>query len=144
MIRPRTLLYFTLWAGIGVAMLVTLFMRDTLDVTVERDRSPVFVTLSDGSIRNDYTLKVQNKLGEPQEIWIFLDGALWMDMEIQGERIPKVTVPADSQRAFRVFITGDRGAAQSERTPIKFVLENAETHERAFYDSVFIAPEPGG
>ncbi len=143
-IRPRTLIYFTLWAGIGIAMVVTLFMRDTLDVTVERDRNPVFVTLSDGSIRNGYTLKVQNKQGSRQDIWVFLETGEWLQMEIQDLDGNRVEAPADSQKTLRIFVVSPEGALPNERTDIRFRLENPLTKERVFYKSVFIGPEAGG
>ena len=41
-------------------------LRAALDLNVLHDRNPLFVTLSDGSIRNGYTLKILNKAREPQ------------------------------------------------------------------------------
>ena len=53
-----------LFGGIGLALLIVLAMRDTLDVNVIRDRNPLYVTLSDGSIRNGYEIKILNMRGE--------------------------------------------------------------------------------
>ena len=64
-IRPRTILYTVLWSAIGIGMVVALFMRDQIGLTVAHDRNPLFVTLSDGTIRNAYSLKIQNMTGEP-------------------------------------------------------------------------------
>ena len=50
--RTRTYIYIALLGGISLALLTVLAMRDTLDVNVIHDRNPLFVTLSDGSIRN--------------------------------------------------------------------------------------------
>jgi cytochrome c oxidase accessory protein FixG len=50
-IRPRTLLYGAMLSAVGAILLVAFFLRTTVEVSVLRDRSPVFVTLSDGSIR---------------------------------------------------------------------------------------------
>ena len=41
-------------------MLCSIATRSTLDLNVIRDRSPPFVRLADGSIRNDYALKLIN------------------------------------------------------------------------------------
>src|SRR5690606_11286607 len=56
-IRPRTLVYVGVWAMVGLAMLAVLLTRSRLDVNVLHDRNPVFVQLSDGSVRNGYTVK---------------------------------------------------------------------------------------
>src|SRR3546814_18653824 len=60
LLRPRTLIYTALWAAIGLGMLFTLGQRTRLDLAVQRERSPLYVQLSDGAIRNDYTLKLSN------------------------------------------------------------------------------------
>ncbi|MEL6197996.1 MAG: cytochrome c oxidase accessory protein CcoG, partial [Pseudomonadota bacterium] len=60
LVRPRTILYFLLWSSIGVAMVVMLFMRQEIGLTVAPERNPVYVQLSDGSVRNSYDLKIQN------------------------------------------------------------------------------------
>ena len=65
-IRPRTFVYLAIWMGIGIAMLASLAVRDRLDISVLQDRNPLFVTLSDGSIRNGYTVKVLNMEQRPR------------------------------------------------------------------------------
>src|SRR5690606_10033992 len=62
-LRPRTLLYFTLWGGIGVALIVALFMRSPIDFNITPARDPLYVQLADGGIRNIYTLRLRNKQG---------------------------------------------------------------------------------
>ena len=60
-------------------MLGFLLTRDRLDVNVLHDRNPVVVQLSDGSIRNGYTIKVLNMKPEPRFIvalWSCI-AALW-------------------------------------------------------------------
>ena len=47
-LRLRTLIYFGAWAAIGLVMVVALLARDRLQVNVQHDRNPVYVTLSDG------------------------------------------------------------------------------------------------
>ena len=56
-IRPRTLIYFVGWAAIGLAMLTVLALRSPLDINVLHDRNPLYVQLSDGSVRNGYDVK---------------------------------------------------------------------------------------
>ena len=71
------------WAGIGVALIVALFLRDTIDLTVRHERNPVFVTLSDGSIRNTYEVRLRNKQAEERPFHISLtsDHDLFADLE---------------------------------------------------------------
>ena len=48
--------------------------RTVLEVNVLHDRNPPFVLLSDGSIRNGYTVKILNKLHEPREFALAVRG----------------------------------------------------------------------
>jgi cytochrome c oxidase accessory protein FixG len=55
--RPRTMIYTSLWSAVGIGLVVALFIRSDIDVTVAPVRNPTFVTLSDGSIRNTYDVR---------------------------------------------------------------------------------------
>ena len=48
-------------AIVGVIMLTALMLRPELEVSVLHDRNPLYVQLSDGGLRNGYTVKVLNK-----------------------------------------------------------------------------------
>src|SRR3546814_6291549 len=74
LLRPRTLIYTALWAAIGLGMLFTLGQRTRLDLAVQRERSPLYVQLSDGAIRNDYTLKLRNMELRPRRVEVAIDG----------------------------------------------------------------------
>src|SRR4029079_7490331 len=60
-VRARTIVYASLIAVVCSIMLYALVTRSLLDVNVLHDRNPVAVKLSDGSIRNGYTLRFLNK-----------------------------------------------------------------------------------
>src|SRR3546814_7415053 len=64
-------------------MLFTLGQRTRLDLAVQRERSPLYVQLSDGAIRNDYTLKLRNMELRPRRVEVAIDGLpgarLWID-----------------------------------------------------------------
>src|SRR5690606_17755824 len=63
-VRPRTLVYFVIWAGIGLAMLTVLSLRSPLDLNVLHDRNPLYVQLQDGTVRNGYDVKILNMTPE--------------------------------------------------------------------------------
>ncbi|MEL6316837.1 MAG: cytochrome c oxidase accessory protein CcoG [Pseudomonadota bacterium] len=143
-IRPRTLLYFTLWAGIGVFMVVHLFMRDAIDISVLRDRNPQFVTLSDGSVRNGYTFKVSNKELETGSFRVAITGAPGLRLLLQDDDTTGFVVPADKQRALRAFVIAPAGwrppegvAPGAESVPIRVWAENLITRERTSYETSF-------
>jgi len=139
-VRPRTLLYTGLWAGIGVAMTVALFIRPDIDVNVSPIRSPVFITMADGSIRNAYEIRLRNKHGEPRffHVSVTSDEALFF-VEIQGEEFTIVEVPSDATRTIRVYLSAAQNSkpATQSRTEIRFWVEDIISAERAYANTIF-------
>ncbi|QYZ68160.1 cytochrome c oxidase accessory protein CcoG [Neotabrizicola shimadae] len=142
--RPRTILYFTLWSGIGVALIVALFLRSTIDVNVTPIRNPLYVQLSDGSVRNDYVLRLRNKHGEPREFFITVKSPAPLIVALEGEQGLSVVVPANETKTQKVYLTAPKGTigATTERTDIRFWIEDIseqtpDSIERVFKDSVF-------
>jgi cytochrome c oxidase accessory protein FixG len=74
-VRPRTLLYAGLIAALGVFMAYGLATRATLAMDIIRDRNPAFVRLSDGSVRNGYTVKILNMRPTTRDIVVRIDDA---------------------------------------------------------------------
>jgi cytochrome c oxidase accessory protein FixG len=140
-IRPRTILYTMLWTAIGVAMVVALFMRDSIGLTVARDRNPLFVTLSDGTIRNAYTVKIQNMNAEPHPFRISVKSEPELRLDIQGMDQNEFEIDADQARKLRVFLLARPWFTMAERTPVRIWVEDLATHERASYDTHFQGPD---
>jgi cytochrome c oxidase accessory protein FixG len=142
--RRRTIVYTTLWALIGVGLLVALFVRPEIDMTVAQVRNPTFVTLSDGTIRNAYDIRLRNKHGEPRlfHVWLPSDSPLELRVE-GGATRHSVTVPANETKRVRAYVdasTNDTAAGQ-ERTPIRFWVADLVSEERAHVDSLFFGKE---
>ncbi|TKW68171.1 MAG: cytochrome c oxidase accessory protein CcoG [Paracoccus denitrificans] len=131
-LRPRTLLYFGLWSLIGVGLVVALFMRSPFDLNVTPVRNPLYVTLSDGAIRNTYELRLRNK---QHEVTSFTVGATARDgtplsdtvLRLEGAKAATVDVPADQTAALRVYLTAAPGSALGgvASTDIELVVSDA-------------------
>ena len=139
-VRPRTVLYFVLWSGVGVAMIVSLFMRDSINLTVERDRNPVYVQLSGGEIRNGFTLRVSNQNHEPRPFVLSFRSALPLEASLQGVEGLRFEVPADQQRQLRLLLTTTGDAAPPERADVQLWIEDLVTRERVSAETMFLAP----
>jgi polyferredoxin len=72
--RIRTMMYTGLWALVGFGLVFALFIRPEIDMTVAPVRNPTFVTLSDGSIRNTYDVRLLNKHGEDRPFRMSVTG----------------------------------------------------------------------
>ena len=137
--RPRILLYTVLWAGIGLALLYALATRTDLTLSVEPIRNPINVTLSDGSIRNAYELRLRNMTGYPREVVISASSEAPLRLELQGVEGPRVTVPANETLRQRAYLTGapDSPANARASMPVEILATDADGSARAGEDSVF-------
>ena len=108
--RPRTLIYFGVWTAIGMAMLFSLGQRTRLDLAVQHERSPLYVQLSDGHIRNNYTLKLRNMETRPRRVAVTVSGlpgaALWTSAGSRDDAAQRVemSLPPDSVTSVKLFI----------------------------------------
>ncbi len=124
--RPRTIAYFFVWAGIGVGMLFALGERTRVDLSVQQGRNPTWVRLSDGSVRNNYTVKIRNMQARPRTMEIGLEklpgAVMWSESgrrETAGSTV-RVEVPADQVASTRLFIAAPPGG--ETREPVVFTV----------------------
>jgi len=107
--RPRTIIYLALIALVGGLVVAGLATRSDTSLTVLHDRNPLFVALSDGSVRNGYEIKIVNKQHRAREFRIALDGisgAALSRPALATDGAPdSVSVPADTVRAVRLYVT---------------------------------------
>jgi cytochrome c oxidase accessory protein FixG len=144
-IRPRTVLYSAVYAAIGVAMLVALVMRDRLDVNVIADRNPVYVVLSDGSIRDGYQVKVLNMIPQERRFRLVvqdLPGATVHESgtDASGASSIDVTVEPDRLKNIKLFVTVPRDRITAVRMPFHFVVTEIGGDEQESQESTFEAP----
>ena len=125
-------------------MIFTLATRASEGISVIHDRNPMFVRLSDGSVRNGYTIRIVNKQlkkrefalgfnGLPATLIDFVgvppreDGELWID------------VGPDQTRELRVVVT-DYGLPPPPKTAVVFRLTDIATGQQAIAYDHFFAP----
>jgi cytochrome c oxidase accessory protein FixG len=137
--RPRTVLYTTLWSLVGIGLVVALFMRSDIDLTVAPVRNPTFVTLSDGTIRNTYEVRLRNKHGDARPFQISVSGDETLEVSLEGAEGTVVTVPADEMKLQRVYVLAppNSAAAKSERTDFRIWVEDTTNADRVYKDTVF-------
>ena len=122
LLRPRTLYYGVALTLVSGLMVWGFVGRKELDVHALRDRNPAMVRLSDGAVRNGYTLKIANRTFEPTTVEVRFAG-------IEGAKLRSPGKPAGEPLRFevepnrvtpvRVFVTvpyeqvgeGQKGAA---------------------------------
>src|SRR5215471_18539594 len=121
-VRPRTVIYATVIAVVGAIMLYALLTRSLLDVNVLHDRNPVAVKLSDGSIRNAYTVRLLNKRGFDRVIAIDVDGPVNATVHVVGvdsitQDRPMIVIGRDQTAELRVLVTAPAGDNPGKSVP---------------------------
>lgn len=145
LIRPRTLIYAGLLTVVASIMLVALLMRPSVEITVQRDRSPLFVTLSDGSIQNGYTFKILNKTPAAHTYTLVVAGVPEARLSVVGTvtaegQSVEVSADRDTVETYRVYVRAPRKQLGAESTPLTFRLTETKEGNAASYTSVFLAP----
>ncbi|EIE53122.1 protein rdxA [Salipiger aestuarii] len=137
--RPRVIVYTALWSLVGVGLVIALFLRPDVEMTVAPVRNPTFVVLSDGSIRNTYDVRLRNKHGEDRPYALSIDGNSDLTITLEGEDDLVVEVPANETYLQRVYVTAPRATpeAQNERTEFVLRLEDTTNGNTATRDTVF-------
>jgi len=143
-IRPRTILYAVLIVAVSAVMLYALGTRSTLDVNVQHDRNPLFVRLTDGSVRNGYTVKILNKQHAAARFAIAFEGLPAHQVSIVGREpgdSTGVDVASDRLAAFRVFVSVPAEALEGDATDITVVITEEGGGRTARTSSIFRGPE---
>jgi polyferredoxin len=119
---------------------------------VSQDRNPVYVMMSDGQVRNGYTVKVLNKEARPRDFMVSVEGLpgarIWEALDTRGEAAPtyRVRVRPDGLETLHLYVKAPTAVLAGERTDFRFVAVAADSGERAGEDARFDAPagtEPG-
>lgn len=111
-LKARSLFYASILTLVCGIMLHSLIYKPILEITAIPDRSPVFVRLSDGSIRNGYKIKISNKTHERKTFTLKVS-----DPQQAILKAPTILrVNANEVRAFKVFVT----------LPQSFLAQNQE------------------
>ncbi|MFA5538928.1 MAG: cytochrome c oxidase accessory protein CcoG [Gemmobacter sp.] len=139
-LRPRTILYTTLWSAVGIGLVVALFLRPDIDLSVTPVRNPTYVTLSDGSIRNTYDIRLRNQSHEERAFAITLADGHALELSVEGEDDPAgVRVAPDATRTLRIYLVAPAGSAEAgvDRLDLRLWVEDTASTNRVRADTIF-------
>ena len=147
-LRPRTLVYLGIWSAIGLGMLFALGVRQHFDLSAAKDRNPPFMLMSDGAVRNAYTLKLRNMEARPREMVVKLGGlpgaVMWSDFISRdaAARSLAFKVAPDQTQAVRVYVIAPAGTREQAFTFILSALDQdgAKAAETDTSETRFDAP----
>ncbi len=148
-IRPRTIIYVFVLALVGIIMLAALLLRAETEVNVIADRNPLFVLLSNGDVRNGYTVKILNKGDAASRFAVSvegLDGAALTRGQVRDENELGLLVPADTLKSGKFFVQlprKDFTQLAAERATVSFdiVITEQSTGKRVVESVSFKGPD---
>jgi len=126
-------------------MLYTLATRQTEAISVIHDRNPVFVRLSDGELRNGFTVRILNKLLEPRSFVLTVEGLSDLELRVAGDdtvggRTVVVPVGPDQTREVRVLISTYQALPPAASIPLTFRITDPATGRQARSVDYFRGP----
>jgi polyferredoxin len=132
-------------AAVGAVMLYALLTRTLLDVNVLHDRNPVAVKLSDGSIRNAYTVRLLNKRGFDRVVAIDIDGPANATVHVVGadsvtQDRPMIILGRDQTTELRILVTAPTESNPEKLIPVNFHVTDIGLGEVASATDHFVTP----
>ncbi len=145
--RPRTLIYVALLTLVSGLIAYGLATRSEAHLSIERDRSGLYVTLSDGSIRNTFEVKIHNKTNFPQLFTLDIAGLPPSAEVWANNRSPEplgsmlLMADADTVASYTILVAVPREDVTAASVDLTFQV-TSEMGEVATQRSVFRGPSP--
>jgi cytochrome c oxidase accessory protein FixG len=135
-VRPRTAFYAAIIAIVSAVMLYTFATRVSEGISVIHDRNPMFVRLSDGELRNAYTVRILNKSLEARSFILTVDGLTDLDLKVVGDhvttgRMAVIAVGPDQTHELRVLVGTYSPLPPAASIPLTFRITDTKTGQRA-------------
>lgn len=105
LLQPRTFYYSFILILVSGLMLYSLINKPTIETSLVQERNPLFIILSDGSVRNVYNLKIINKTHQAKNFKISLAKPNFGTLKIVNYDENNIIVPAETALDFRTMVS---------------------------------------
>jgi cytochrome c oxidase accessory protein FixG len=134
--RLRTAFYAAVIAIVGAIMIYTFATRSSEGISVIHDRNPMYVRLSDGEIRNAFTVRILNKSLETKSFVLTVDGLTDLDLKVVGDvvttgRMVVVAVGPDRTYELRALVSSYSPLPPAASIPLTFRISDMATGRQA-------------
>jgi len=148
-IHGRTVIYSAIMIIAALSLLYVLLTRSLVDVNILHNRNPIFILLSDGSIRNGYTVKILNKKLQPQKFILGVEGIAGLEMQVAGaekkaQKEVVIEVPANGIKSIRLFLRAKASSLKAEQNSFRFVVRDLKNTESTTHEAIFYRPKDDG
>ncbi len=140
LLRPKTFYYSAILLIVGGFIIFNLSNKSELKADIIPDRNPLFVMLSNGDIRNGYTIKISNKTFEDKYYSLDIKGIDYLEIKSE-EAVNDLAVKAGEVTNFKVYVTVDDEVLKNSngRNAINFVITDKQNNQPVQVGSVFIS-----
>jgi cytochrome c oxidase accessory protein FixG len=134
MLQPRTFVYSSALILVGGFMFGALLTQPVVGLNVIHARNPVYVKLSNGDIRNGYTIKVLNKIHDYSTFRLSVTGIKGITMikagvDAKAVEFLDIDVPPNEVEQVRIFIRVPLSQVKFESQNVIFhVIEMGGIH----------------
>lgn len=138
-LKPRTFFYSAILIVVCGLMLGSLIQKPTVEMAAIPDRNPIFVMLSDGSIRNGYTIKIMNKTHEVKVFSLKISAPKEAILRSQSD-LDNLEIAPDSIGTFKTFVILPKEFTQNNqegRALVEFIATNDKEEKKI--SAVFIS-----
>ncbi|MGB1025865.1 MAG: FixG Ig-like domain-containing protein, partial [Rhodospirillaceae bacterium] len=144
-LRPRTWVYTGILTVVCLIMAVSLFTRDRTEINVIQERSPLYVQLGNGDIRNGYTFKILNMERVDTDFTLTttgVEGATMNVLSLGDEAATEAVLPVvgDTVGTFRIYVSAPKSALDGRSTDLAFIVTNPNTGEVIEHHVLFAGP----
>ena len=142
LIRARTVMYAAIILMVGGIMLYALATRTAIQISAMHERNPLAVMLSDGGVRNDYTLRLLNKSGTARALAIDIVGLPGATLQTAGieqkNRRLIVDVGQDQTQEIRLSVKVDQAMVPAQSTKITILATDVVSGQSASVSDHFV------
>ncbi len=138
LLRPRTLYYIVILLIAFSVLTYNITHREMMGLTVGHARNPLFVKLSDGSIRNKYDVKILNKEHQKRICHIKIEGIEGATLtDRHGNSLSELVLGEDGVERYTVFVTAKK--QKDKRVPLRFKVFEPENETPYVIENFFIS-----
>ena len=146
LLRVRTFMYLAALSIVASFLVSSFMLRKDVGLSVIRDRNPVFVMLSNGDIRDGYTVKILNKSRTQRTYQLEILGLSDPMLEETGHNTGfqpslQLTVAPDEVEDFRIYVRQHNSDLHTTQTEVVFRLLDKNGDEAIREGTQFIGPE---
>ena len=103
--QARTFYYSSIIILVSSLMLYSLITKPIVETSIYQERNPLYIILSDGSIRNIYNLKIINKDHQEKHFSLKVTNPDFADLKISNYDFNNIKVQAESAQDFRILLS---------------------------------------